>query len=128
MSRFQHSQNYGVPPNAHPPHVNANSSNVINRQAGNTNKYEKAPPVSRLSNSTISFLFMLTSVRTVMEMHKKSGFSKSRKQHLCIFVCIHISLSQFILLPHSHIYCVHSYLIVCGVCFCFILLFFFSYN
>lgn len=48
MSRFQNTQHYGVPPNAHPP-PHANSSNVINRQTGNTNKYEKAPPVSELS-------------------------------------------------------------------------------
>lgn len=50
MSRFHNSQNYGVPPNAHPP-PHANSSNVNNRQTGNTNKYEKAPPVSPLKYS-----------------------------------------------------------------------------
>lgn len=51
MSRYQHTQSYGGPPNTHPPHVNANSSNV-NRQTGNTNKYEKAPPVSRILHLT----------------------------------------------------------------------------
>lgn len=51
MSRYSHTQSYGAPP--HPPHAGANSSNVINRQTANTNKYEKAPPVSRLD--TFSF-------------------------------------------------------------------------
>ncbi|XP_031622161.1 eukaryotic translation initiation factor 4G isoform X2 [Contarinia nasturtii] len=44
MSRHSYTQNYGVPSNTHPPHAGANSSNVINRQTANTNKYDKAPP------------------------------------------------------------------------------------
>lgn len=73
MSRFQHSQNYGVPPNPHPPHVNANSSNVINRQTGNTNKYEKAPPVSRLLNQTIH-IFLFVVIEIIESLLKEGQF------------------------------------------------------
>lgn len=54
MSRYHQAPNFGVPPNTHPPHAGANSSNVnLNRQTANTNKYEKAPPVSRNLNYPI---------------------------------------------------------------------------
>lgn len=59
MSRHYQS-NFGVPPNSHPPHTGANSSNVnINRQTANTNKYEKAPPVSHHHHHQYLLIFPL---------------------------------------------------------------------
>lgn len=58
MSRHYQS-NFGVPPNSHPPHTGANSSNVnINRQTANTNKYEKAPPVSHHYHHSSIYLLL----------------------------------------------------------------------